>query len=502
MGAAWPRARGTTTALAAALVAGALVRAWRVTVPGLTSDEAFSWRLTGYPMAEMLGRAARDVHPPLYYVVLDGWLGLFGDGPLALRGLSMVAGLLVIPLVFLLVQEAGRLDGGARSGSAGALAAALIALHATQVVQSRNARMYALGSALAAASAWLLLRARRATVRPTAWWIAWGLTCAAAVGTHYYLAFTVLAQAAWAIAHVREARTRTRDLVAAAAVAAAAFAPWANAFWRQAAQVRGAYWIPAPTTATVVEAVGRWAIPVPSAAPGLAPVLAVLAAALLLAAAARAGRAGRFFALQAMTPWVLGIVVSALTGRPILLERYMLFAQVFLLCAWAVTVTRFDSPTWRLVAGAASIVILAATLAGTMRAWPSQPAALAVAARGLKRNVAEGDLIVVESPRVLNKLRYYARQAEAGELDVRAAFPERVPLSPYVSHVVSLTPSELIPADGVFVSGARTVWVGRESTSPPDPPPAGWDITFARVFEGSDETRFRLARYERARPVP
>jgi mannosyltransferase len=492
-----PRARGTTAALTAALVAGALVRAFRLTVPGLSSDEAFSWRLTGYPMGEMLARAALDVHPPLYYVVLAGWLQALGDGLLALRGLSVLAGLVVVALVFPLVQEAARLDGGARAGMAGLLAAAMVALHATQVVQSRNARMYALGSALAVASAWLLLRARRAESRRPAWWAVWGLACAAAVGTHYYLAFTVLAQASWAIAHAREGRTRARELALAAAVAAAAFAPWVPAFWRQAAQVRGAYWIPAPTTATLVDAFGRWAVPLQNSSAAAAPLLALIAVISLLAAA-RAGRAGRFLAVQALTPWVLGVAVSALARRPIVLERYMLFAQVFLLCAWAVTVTGIASRRWRWGAAAVSMAMLAVTLAAAMRAWPSEPPALATAARALKRNVAAGDVVVVDSPRVLNKLRYYVRQVDAGDLDLRAAFPERVPLSPYVSHVVSLTPSELIPADGVFASGADTVWVGRESTSPPDPAPSGWDTTFARVFDGGEETRFRLARYQRA----
>jgi hypothetical protein len=485
----------------AALAAGAFVRAWRLTMPGLTSDEAFSWRLTGYPAGEMLGRAALDVHPPVYYLVLDGWLALFGDAPFALRGLSVLAGLLVIPLTLLLVQEAVRLDGGEGARLAAPLAATLIALHATQVLQSRNARMYAVGTVLAAVSTWLLLRARRATTWRAAWWSAWGLACAAAVGTHYYLAFTVFAQAVWALASARHARTRVRDFALAGVVALAAFAAWIPAFARQVAQVRGDYWIPPPTTTALVEALGRWAVPVPGATPLITGLLAILAVGSLLAAA-RAGRAGRFFAVQAATPWLMGLAVSALTGRPILLERYLVFAQVFLLGAWAVTVSGIAMRRVRLAAATAFVVLLAGSLAATMRTWPSEPPALAGAARALKRNAGAGELVVVDSPRVLNKLRYYARRVEAGELDVRAAFPERIPLSPYVSHVVSLTPAELIAADAVFATGAGTVWVGRESTSPPDAAPPGWDITFARVFEGGDDTRFRLARYVRTAGAP
>jgi hypothetical protein len=494
------RTRGTTAAvLMGVALVGLLARAWRVTTPGLTSDEAFSWRLTRYPVGDMLGRAALDVHPPVYYLLLDGWLGAFGEGPVALRGLSVFAGLLVVPLAFLLVQEAVRLEAGARHRSAGLLAGSMIALHATQVLQSRNARMYALGAALATAGAWLLLRAQRATEWRYAWWGLWGLAAATAVGTHYYLAFTVLAQAAWAVATARDVRLRLRELALAGVVALAAFTPWVTAFWRQARQVQGEYWIPPVDAASLTNAVARWALG--GEAGRVAPLAALLAVASLLAAA-RAGRAGLFFALQAATPWALGLALSAITGRPIVLERYMVFAQVFLLCAWAVTVTRIEGRRWRIGAGATLLLLLGLTLARTARHFPSDPPALAGAARALRRNAAAGDLVVVESPRVLNKLRYYAARVDAQGLDVRAALPERIPLSPYVSHVVSLREGETIAADALFASAGRALWIGRESTSPPDPAPPGWAITFARIFEGGEGTRFRLARYERTEGTP
>jgi hypothetical protein len=175
---------------------------------------------------------------------------------------------------------------------------------------------------------------------------------------------------------------------------------------------------------------------------------------------------------------------------------------VFLLCAWAVTVTRIGPRALAASAALAIVLLLGAGLAITMRRLPADPPALALAARSLKRQAGAGDLVVVESPRVLNKLRYYASQLGADTLRVRAALPERVPLPPYVSHVVSLGAGDAVDADTVFAAGTDTVWVGRESTSPPTPPPAGWTITFARVFEGGEDTRFTLARYQRTETPP
>jgi hypothetical protein len=200
--------------------------------------------------------------------------------------------------------------------------------------------------------------------------------------------------------------------------------------------------------------------------------------------------------------WLLGLVVSVITGRPIVLERYMVFAQVFLLCAWAVTATRTSPRVLRAAAAVAIVLVLAFGLVVTLRRVPADPPALAIAARALRRQAEAGDLVVVESPRVLNKLRYYARQQGADNVRIRAALPERIPLSPHVSHVVSLAQDDAVAADAVFAAGADTVWIGRESTSPPAPAPAGWTVTFARVFEGGEDTRFVLARYQRTDAAP
>ncbi|HEV7500080.1 MAG TPA: glycosyltransferase family 39 protein [Vicinamibacteria bacterium] len=494
----WPR-RTLSALCAVAVVAGIAGRTWRLGLPGLSSDEAFSWRLTRYPLVEMLGRAGQDVHPPLYYVVLEAWTRALGDSIVLLRGLSVLLGLVSIGLAFAVVRVATRLEGTPRrSLEAASLAAALLAIHATQIAQSRNARMYALGTVLALASAWLVLRAPRASSRRLPWWMAWGLAAAAAGATHYYLLFTIAGQGLWVLSS--RPRARARDLAGAAAVGIAVFAPWAPVFWRQVRQVRADYWIPPLTAGDLAAGVARWAIGCDLSS--AAPLAAVLVVASIAAAACGGGRAGRFFAVQAIAPWVLGLAASAVSGRPIVLDRYMLFAEAFLLCAWAVAVATIERPLLRIAAAALLLVVLGVGTWSTVRAIPVDSPAMANAARFLKRQAGASDLVVVDSPRALNKLRYYARQAGGERLDIRCALPERVPLSPHVSHVVSLAAGDAVAADAVFAAGADTVWRGRESTAAPEPAPAGWAITYAQIFEGGEATRFGLVRYGREAAAP
>src|SRR5205807_2526882 len=84
------------------------LRYYHLEFPILTNDESFSWRLTQYPPAEVIQRTGADVHPPLYYLLLQGWVTIWGDSPAALRGLSVLFGVLAVFMVYLLSLETAR----------------------------------------------------------------------------------------------------------------------------------------------------------------------------------------------------------------------------------------------------------------------------------------------------------------------------------------------------------------------------------------------------------
>src|SRR5438045_2044407 len=110
----------------AVVLAGLLLRLWNVGERSLWFDEAFAWRLTQFPFVEMLQRVSRDNSPPLYNVVLHGWVALCGDSVVALRLPSVLFGTLAVVAVFLLVRDAFAEQTEAVPGRA-LLAAALVA---------------------------------------------------------------------------------------------------------------------------------------------------------------------------------------------------------------------------------------------------------------------------------------------------------------------------------------------------------------------------------------
>jgi len=104
--------------LLAVVAVGLAVRFYRLDGPVIGHDEAFSWRLTEYSVGELVQRTGADVHPPLYYVLLKGWCAVFGDSLGALRGLSVVFGLLAIVMVYGVGVEALRWGGPSPPGPA------------------------------------------------------------------------------------------------------------------------------------------------------------------------------------------------------------------------------------------------------------------------------------------------------------------------------------------------------------------------------------------------
>ena len=60
--------------------------------------------LSAYPLAEIWSHASHDVHPPLYFMLLHGWMAMFGDSLASIRSLSVLPGIVTVMLGMWLVR--------------------------------------------------------------------------------------------------------------------------------------------------------------------------------------------------------------------------------------------------------------------------------------------------------------------------------------------------------------------------------------------------------------
>ncbi|MEP7291152.1 MAG: glycosyltransferase family 39 protein [Chloroflexota bacterium] len=165
------------------LLAAALRISGAGSIPVWT-DEGWSAWATRDP-AQVIGMVAADRHPPLYFAVLSVWRQAAGDSHLALRFLSIAAGVLTVAAVY-------RIGADWFGRRAGVLAAVLFAALPAAVYYGQEVRHYSALTLLTALSWLVLLRFLR---RPSkALWVAYVISVAAMLYTLYFGAFTVAAQ--------------------------------------------------------------------------------------------------------------------------------------------------------------------------------------------------------------------------------------------------------------------------------------------------------------------
>jgi 4-amino-4-deoxy-L-arabinose transferase-like glycosyltransferase len=150
-------------------------------------------------------------NPPLYLILAWPWAQLAGTGEVALRSLSALAGVAVVPLLYLSGRELV-------SRRAGLVAAGFAAVNPLMIGYSQQAREYMLMTALCTASLLCFARALHApTGRRLGWWAA---ISALALLTQYFAGFLIAAEGLALVA-----RARSRASVVALVSQAVVLAP-------------------------------------------------------------------------------------------------------------------------------------------------------------------------------------------------------------------------------------------------------------------------------------
>lgn len=230
------------------VVAGAVLRF--VASSPLWLDEALSVNIAELAVSDLPGALRHDGHPALYYLVLGGWIDLFGDTDGAVRALSGVASLVAVAAL----AAAARLRFGRR------VAAHTLVLAATSPFLIRygaEARMYAAVVAVAALAWWAAEHELR---HPARWsWVTLAGATAAAVHLHYWTAWLVASALVVALVAARRGHRAARRVAGAVAVGAASFVVWLPVFVDQLLHT-GTPWAerarPAEVVVETIEALG------------------------------------------------------------------------------------------------------------------------------------------------------------------------------------------------------------------------------------------------------
>lgn len=305
---------------------------YNITKASIWHDEGYTMMLAPMGPIGILERTARDVHPPLYYLVLHYWLQLFGTSELAARSLSALCLLTAIPLAYLLMKRL-------YSERAAMVAAVLTAFSPFLIRYGQEARMYGMVALISLFATYSLVRALQDKSR--AWWLIYALSIAAGLYTHYYVIFLIVVH--WVYVAYLTNRQSGSGLKngwwwGSNVLAASIFALWLPSAIAQFARVQGGFWIPEPTVSTLPNTILQF---LSFSSPDWLPTPIKLLIGLVLVGstvglwlAAKKYRSSTvLIASYAMLAPVAVFILSF--GRPIYVDRYFVFAAIGFSCLLA-----------------------------------------------------------------------------------------------------------------------------------------------------------------------
>ena len=431
------------------VIVAAVLRFRRLGDESFWLDEAFTWVFVTekYTTVELLTRLpSEDVHPPLYYLLMDGWVAVAGASEAVMRLPSALFGVAAVWLTY--AVGAKLFDEWAGVG-----AAAVVGVSTFHLYYSQEARMYSLLVLLALASYYFFvdLADGGATDR----WTAPGYVLASVLllYTHVYGIFVVLAQNAYLVPRLLLSRrewpvigradaagTSLGRWLSVQSVVALLAAPWLLTLFTRFPTISeggcaSITWIPEPCLSMVRQTIVRYFFYCGTAdiyglgvaGGSLCNVVygGVTALALGLAVVGLVGvgvnRSGKrdptgpgtlMVLLWFLTPIVVPFVLSQVI-TPFLVTRYTIVASppLFLLLGKGVQTLRPPVPAWgRLLLVVVLVVGLAAPLPtyyeeDQKRQWRG-------AVETVGSTASDDALVLVSEPHVVAPYRYYARDSE------------------------------------------------------------------------------------------
>lgn len=329
-------------------------------------DELFTMGFTARPAGEIVSLTARDVHPPLYYLIVRAGITLVRSVAPAADPVVTAKLLSLLPFFLLLLLLAGRFRKEHGWFAAG-LSAFLLLCMPKMLPYSVEIRMYSW--ALFFITAMYLHFMGACKYGEAADWILFTLYGICAAYTHYFAAVAAAALYLCLLFYLlRERRSQLKLWLAGGAVTALAYLPWVMVVLRQVARVRENYWILPLTWKSIFGCVKFLFLPSAggrTSAYVLACLLiAVYGAGLLWRLIRhREERLQNFLAMSGMLTLCLtaafGIIVSFLL-RPVFIYRYLLPAAGCFWICFALCLTRLmrEGKAYRIAAAAAVCLVV------------------------------------------------------------------------------------------------------------------------------------------------
>jgi hypothetical protein len=367
------------------------------------------------PWYTILANQEHDPHPPLFFVTLRLWRGLWiavagVDSDVSARMLSVIVSVWIVWLTYRLVLLLS-VDGDDRSARISATwAAAICALSSIQIMYAQEVRGYAMATAFAMAGAVAIVRLTRDDV-PFSWPRAMAGTAllGAAALTHYFATGAVAATMAYVVFTMKRGARRNRLAGVMIAGLALMAGLWCTSLLTQARNVAenaGTLWLTTGASGVRDAALRLAALPLTLLAPPpngfeLAARLfgIVLAAMTVVALIRHRGRVPKLIGFPTM--WIVGTfglltaIDLALSSQHLQISTYAIVAGPMVGCLVVGLAGELRQARWLAQAALAAVVFYCAASVPMIAYREKEPWRQTV--RFVERKAKAGDATIIVS---------------------------------------------------------------------------------------------------------
>ena len=395
------------------------------------------------------GSGTADIHPLSYYTLLWLWMKAFGESLVAARILSVIAGMGIVCLIYLIGRELFE-------EKTAQLAMLFTALAPFQIHYAQEIRMYSF------MAMWLLLATfahlRGAKTGQRRWWIIFAIVAALAQYAHNLAAFYLIPLAITPI--LQRDWKSVKAVLLAGLGAVVLYIPWLIELPGQFAKVEQSYWVARPDLSRLFTLllVFTTNLPLPN---NWLPIALFIALLLMIVGILQTIRMirkesseeGLWILYLSIAPPLLLFLFSQ--WEPVYVERALVpSGAVFMLwIAWVLTQTKLP----RLIQGLAFILLAVASIMGiyqhiTFKDFPYGPFQALDASLGSQ--IQSGDLIIHSNKLSLLPAIYFDRSLPQVYIADTPGSPEDT-LAPATQEVLGVSAK---PNIQTAVGNASRVW--------------------------------------------
>jgi len=275
----------------------------------LWGDEAWAATLAVKSISQIIKIVARDTSPPFYYLLLHGWMKIFGVSEVAIRSLSFLFFIGTAITVYFIGKHLW-------DKKTGIFASLLTLVNPFLFTYAFESRMYSLLALTSTLSIYFFLKKHR---------LGFILATTAALYTHHFSIFIVIFEAIWRFReswgkNLKQFVKNFSDFL----IIGALYLPWVYPLYYQTSLVKSGFWLGKPTFATLRETIQKFLVG--SGKETLRPIAYwAIIAILFLRKWFEGGRKTIFLVGWFFTPLILTYIVSQFF-QSIFYDRYLLIA--------------------------------------------------------------------------------------------------------------------------------------------------------------------------------